>query len=70
MKEIRLNLSNTTWSELEQLASQSGRPMTYIVRLGLSLAKLAIEETQQKHIIVVATPEGKALNQVVLPTSF
>jgi hypothetical protein len=67
MEEIRLNLPGDQWTVLNALCARTGRPMASLIRLGLSLAKLALEETEQHHILIIATPEGKALHQVVIP---
>ena len=42
--------------------------MTELVRLGLGLARLAVEAEEKGHRLVVVNAEGQPLKEIVLPS--
>jgi hypothetical protein len=66
-KTITLRVSDQAFAELTQLSSRFDRPIFVLVRDGLALVKLFLEEKEANNNLVVATPEGKAIREVVLP---
>lgn len=67
-KKVNFNVSTRAYEELGELARLTKRSMTEIIRLGISLAKIAIEAEQQGHKLVVTTSDGKPLKELVLPS--
>lgn len=65
-QELRISLPPQALAQLTELSERSGRPLTDIIRTALGLVKLAYDESQKKHILVVATEDGKLLKRVVL----
>jgi hypothetical protein len=68
IKRLNLKLTVRAYEELRDLSRRSNRTMTELVRLGIGLVKIAIETSNKGHKIVVATEDGKALKELVLPT--
>lgn len=67
-KKINFNVSMRAYEELSELARQTQRSMTEIIRLGISLAKIAIEAERGGHKIIIAAADGKPLKELVLPS--
>jgi hypothetical protein len=68
MRRLNVNLPESVYDELRQLAQQSGRNITDLIRVALGLVKVAIEETVlRKHRIYIGTEDGTILKELVLP---
>jgi hypothetical protein len=67
-KKINFNVSTRAYDELADLARQTKRSMTEIIRLGISLAKIAIEAERAGHKLVVTKSDGTPLKELVLPS--
>lgn len=67
-KKMNFNVSARAYEELAELARQTQRSMTEIIRLGISLAKIAIEAERSGQKLIVTTSEGKPLKELVLPS--
>jgi len=67
VKRLNVNLPVLVWQELTQLCVRTGKNMTEIVRLGLSLVALAINEKAAGNKLAVTTPDGTVIKEVVLP---
>ncbi len=65
-KRINLNLSTKSYQDLQHLADTTGRTMTDIVRFGLAVAKLYLEETRKGKKFVIAK-NGKAETEIKFP---
>jgi hypothetical protein len=53
---------------LNEISKQTGRSMTEIVRLGLGLVKMVLDEQRQnKYRLVIADSNLKPLREIVLP---
>ncbi|HVO83239.1 MAG TPA: ribbon-helix-helix protein, CopG family [Syntrophobacteria bacterium] len=66
-KRLSLNLSDAAYADLEQMAAQRQSSMTEIVRLALGLARIAISESEKGNKLLVTSPNGDALKEIVLP---
>jgi len=68
VRRLNVNLPESVYDELRQLAQQSGRNITDLIRVALGLVKVAIEETVfRKHRIYIGTEDGTILKELVLP---
>lgn len=63
-----LRLSNQALSQLRMIAEKHQLKPDEVVRLGISLAKVALEARERGHKLVVATQLGVPLKDVLLPT--
>jgi hypothetical protein len=66
-KRVNLNLAMKSYEDLERLADKTGRTMTDIVRFGLALVKLYLEETENGRKLIIASPDGKAISEIRFP---
>lgn len=64
---LNVNIPESARAEVEQLAEISGRTITDLVRFGLSLVKVVLYESRLGNKLVVTTPDGKALKELVIP---
>ena len=65
---FNLRLSDVAMSQLREIAQRHRVPADDVVRLGISLAKIALEAREGGHKLVVATQAGDPLRDVVLPS--
>jgi hypothetical protein len=66
-KRVNFILSEKAHSELAALSKQTMRSMTELVRLGLGLAKIALEAESKGQRLIVTTAEGDPVKEIVLP---
>jgi hypothetical protein len=66
-RRLSLNLAGPVYDELALLADERGTTMTEIIRLALGVIRVVIRETKQKHKLIIADQDGKALKELVLP---
>ena len=69
VKRVNFVLSGKAHSDLAKLARDTNRSMTDVLRLGLGLAKLALEAERADHRLIVASADGQPLREIVLPPS-
>ena len=67
-KRLNVSLSERAYSDLMNAARETRRSMTELVRLGISLVRVALEAERNGHRLIVATDDGKALKEIVLPS--
>jgi hypothetical protein len=67
VKRLNINLSETAFGELQMLARRTRRSMTELVRLGLGLVKISIQEAARGNKLIVTTADGQPLREIVLP---
>lgn len=67
LRRVSLNLPMASYQELEAVATKTTRTMTDIVRFGLALVKLYLEETGKGNKLVIASPEGKSISEIRFP---
>ena len=66
-KRVNFILSEKSYLDLTTLAESNHRTMTDMVRLGLSLVKIAMEASKNGNCLVVTTAEGRPIKEIVLP---
>ena len=66
-KRISIRLSAKSGEELENLCRLETKGITDLVRFGLALARLYFEENRKGNILVVATPNHRAIKEIVFP---
>lgn len=66
-RKINFNVSERAYSELQNIAKRWHKSMTEVVRLGVGLAKIALEAEEKGHRLVVTTAEGDPIKEIVLP---
>ena len=67
-KRLNVSLSERAYSDLVNAAHETRRSMTELVRLGVSLVRIALEAERDGHRLIVSTADGKALKELVLPS--
>lgn len=67
VKRLNLNLTEAAYADLEDIAQKSGRSMSEVLRLGLGLVKLALDEQRNRNRLVVADSNLRPIREVVLP---
>ena len=66
-RRLNINLPESVYQELQALSSSTGRSMTDLIRTALGLVNVAYEETDRKHVLVVADKDGKPIKQLIIP---
>jgi hypothetical protein len=66
-KRVNFLLSERAYADLAALSKRTRRSMTELVRLGLGLAKLALEAEEKGNRLVITTADGNPLKELVLP---
>jgi len=66
-KRLNFNVSEQAHLDLSTIAKESNRSMTDIIRLGIALARIALEEQRRGHKLVIANADGVPLKELVLP---
>lgn len=66
-KRLNFNLSEKAYSDLVGLSKETRRSMTELIRLGIGLVKIAIEAERKGERLIIATAEGTATREIVLP---
>jgi hypothetical protein len=64
---LNVNLSERAREEVNGLSDDTGRSITDLVRIGLSLVKVVFEESRQGNKLIVTTADGKPLKELVIP---
>ncbi|MFY9621822.1 MAG: hypothetical protein WAM70_15380 [Pyrinomonadaceae bacterium] len=66
VKRLNINLPLSAYETLQYLAKNSNRTMTDVMKIGLSLAKVAMETERAHDKLAVVSSEGKVLKEIVL----
>jgi hypothetical protein len=66
-RRLNFNVSERAYQELNNLAKSTHRSMTEIVRLGVGLAKLALDAEAQGNKVLIANSAGEPIKEIVLP---
>ena len=64
-RRLNLNLPERTFQELRRLASETGRSLTEMIRVAISLLKVAIEEEGRGRKLAVIDEEGRVIKEIV-----
>ena len=66
-QRFSVNLSPKAYSDLKELADQTGRSMAEIIRIGIGLVRVIFQELNANHKLIVTSSSGKPLKEIVLP---
>jgi len=66
MRRLNLNLPETLYQDIEQLAAEQGRSMADVLRIGLGLAYLVSSERKNGGHFAIIDAEGQ-LHKIILP---
>ena len=66
-KRLSINLSEKAYNELQDLATQTNRSMTELIRLSVGLLKIILQAAHEGHRLVVTTRDGQAIKEIVVP---
>ncbi|MGI9069882.1 MAG: hypothetical protein ACR2JB_00780 [Bryobacteraceae bacterium] len=66
-RRLNFNLSAKTHGELVDLARETNRSMTDLIRFGVALLKIAVESGRDGQRLVVTTSDGREIKEIVLP---
>jgi hypothetical protein len=69
LKRVNFLLSHSAHEELLRLSRQCNQSMTGLIRLGLSLVRVAVEAGIRGERIMLAGPDGTVRREIVLPMS-
>ncbi len=67
VKRLNFILSDTAYRELQQLAKESRRSMTELVRYGIGIMKIAIEAQRDGNRLMIVDRTNKAVREIVIP---
>jgi hypothetical protein len=65
---LRIQLSASSLGRLQRLSISSGRSLPKLVSDGLILVDAILREQANGNRCVIATPENRAIKEIVLPT--
>ena len=66
-RRLSINLSEKAYQQLQDLARESGRSMTDLVRTALGVVKIAYDEKEKDHRLAIASREGRPIGEIVIP---
>jgi len=64
MKRINLNLPEPLYCDLEELAAETGKTMTEIVKAGLGLANLIYRDIGAHERLAIADSTGRVVKEI------
>lgn len=67
VRRLNFILADASYRELQDLASESHRSMTELVRYSLGLMRLLMDAQRNKHRLMVVDENGKAVKEIVMP---
>lgn len=67
LKRVNFVISERAHATLLRIAHDTNRSMTDIIKLGLGLAQIVLEEMEKDNRIVVTTQTGQPVKELVLP---
>jgi hypothetical protein len=66
VRRLNINLPEKTFNDLERTATKTGRTMTDIVRVGVSVAQVVVEEVSHGRKLAVIDSNGRVLKELIL----
>ena len=66
-KRLNIAISEQAYSDLDGLATSTSRTMTEVIRIGLGLAKLAIEAESKGQRLMISNSDGSPVKEIVVP---
>lgn len=67
VKRLNVNLPAETYRQLKELADDSHRTMTDVIRTGLGLVKIALEEEKRHNSLAIVGPDGEPRKHILIP---
>lgn len=69
MRDVKVifNIGAKARDELRAMSRENSRSMTEIIRVGVGLARVAFEAQRAGNKLVVVSPAGEAIKEIVLP---
>jgi len=64
---LNINIPESARAEVDALVEMSGRSITDLVRFGLSLVKVVLNEHKSGNKLIVTTQEGKPIKELIIP---
>ena len=68
-RRLNVNLSQSAAEKLDVLASAAHTNKTELVKMGLGLVSLGIEERQKQNRLAVVSSDGRVLKEIILPVN-
>jgi len=65
-RKMSLNLPEEAYAQLKELANESHRSMTDVIRVGLGLVKIALQEERRDRSLAVVEDE-EIVKQILIP---
>ncbi len=66
-RRLTINLSDKAYQDLNDAAQDTSRTMTDVIRIAIGLFRVAAEVIRDNNKLVVVSPSGKPLKEIVLP---
>lgn len=66
-RRLNLNLPEITFHALQRLATKTGRSLTEMIRVGIALAQVAVDEQAHGRKLAVIDQEGKVIKEIIIP---
>jgi hypothetical protein len=66
-KRINLVLADSAYSGAMELSRETRRTLSEIVRYGLALVRIAVEEGRNGNKLVVTKPTGEPIKEIMMP---
>lgn len=68
IRRLNVALSERAYSELLSASQETRRSMTELVRLALGVVKILLDAQRNGHRLIIATSDGQAVKEIVLPS--
>lgn len=65
VRRLNINLPERTFQVLQRIADETGRSLTEVVRIGIGLAQVAVDEDAHGRKLAVIDQEGRVLKEIV-----
>ena len=66
-KKLKLIISEDAFQDVQELVRNQHKSITELVRLGLGLIKIVLDEIRAGHHLVITDQNGQPLREIVLP---
>lgn len=66
IKRLNLNVTGKAHAELLELSKKTNRSMSEIIRLGVGLAKIALEQKDKGNSIMVTNSKGDPIKEIII----
>ncbi|MBB4635630.1 ribbon-helix-helix domain-containing protein [Longimicrobium terrae] len=66
-RRLNVNLPNSVYEELQEMAKLSQRSLSDLIRTALGLVKVVLHEARKGNHLYIGTQDGVILKELVLP---